>query len=63
MSRSALRVSVILLSVAFAVLLACAAGAVERFDFPPAGPYQVLRCDFHTHTVISDGRLTARERV
>ncbi len=50
---------------AFALLLVCAGGAqaAERFDFPDVGPYQVLRCDFHMHTIISDGRLTGRERV
>lgn len=46
-----------------AACLAWPAAAAERFDFPPVGEYQVLRCDFHMHTVISDGRLTARERV
>jgi len=44
-------------------LCPCGANAAERFDFPDVGPYQVLRCDFHMHTIISDGRLTGRERV
>jgi len=35
----------------------------QRFDFPNVGPYLVLRCDFHMHTVNSDGRLTTRDRV
>ncbi len=51
---------------AFAALLACPAAVLPASGgsaFPPVGEYQVLRCDFHMHTVISDGRLTARERV
>ncbi len=50
---------------AFALLLLCAGGtqAAERFDFPDVGAWQVLRCDFHTHTIISDGKMTGRERV
>lgn len=31
--------------------------------FPRVGSYQVLACDFHMHTVHSDGKLTSRERV
>jgi len=40
-----------------------AADVAPRFDFPQVGGYQVLRGDFHMHTVNSDGHFTTRERV
>lgn len=32
-------------------------------DFPDAGIYKVLKCDFHTHTVFSDGEMWPSLRV
>ena len=52
--------------IALLALAACslqAADEAQRFDFPRVGQYQVLRGDFHMHTIHSDGKLTSRERV
>lgn len=62
LSRSIVRLTLAAL-LALALCPLCAADAAQRFDFPPVGPYQVLRGDFHMHTIHSDGRLTSRERV
>ncbi|MBN1117227.1 MAG: histidinol-phosphatase [Bacteroidales bacterium] len=35
----------------------------KGFDFPDAGIYKVLKCDFHTHTVFSDGEMWPTLRV
>jgi 3',5'-nucleoside bisphosphate phosphatase len=35
----------------------------KGFYFPDAGAYQVLKCDFHTHTVFSDGDMWPSRRL
>jgi hypothetical protein len=60
------RRSVPLFVIALAALAACslqAADEAQRFDFPRVGQYQVLRGDFHMHTIHSDGNMTTRQRV
>lgn len=42
---------------------AFAADAPPRHDFPRVGQYEVLCGDFHMHTVMSDGKITTKERV
>jgi len=50
--------------IALALLLALTiSGAQALGTFPKVGEYEVLRGDFHMHTVNSDGKLTARERI
>lgn len=34
-----------------------------RRDFPRVGDYEVLSCDFHMHTVRSDGRMSTEDRI
>lgn len=59
--------SIVFMSVCAALAVAlpviAIAQAAPRFDFPPVGGYQVLRGDFHMHTINSDGRATTRERI
>ncbi len=50
-------------SLAIAFALPVLVLAAPRFDFPPMGKYQVLRGDFHMHTINSDGRATTHERI
>ena len=58
----------LLIVIAFAVVSLTSARADDAAcpssgKFPRVGTYQVLRGDFHMHTVNSDGKLTTRERV
>ncbi len=52
---------------ALLALLGCGARAAgadpPRHDFPRVGEYEVLSCDFHMHTMNSDGTVTTRDRV
>lgn len=58
------RVSLLLVLVVLGSLASCPVWTADApVAFPKVGPYEVLRGDFHMHTVNSDGRLTARERV
>jgi hypothetical protein len=45
------------------MLIASAAWGAGVGPFPKVGEYEVLRGDFHMHTVNSDGKLTARQRI
>ena len=35
----------------------------KNYPFPDAGEYKVLKCDFHQHTVFSDGQVWPKTRV
>ena len=58
----------LLIVIAFTVISLTSARADDAAcpssgEFPRVGAYQVLRGDFHMHTVNSDGKLTTRERM
>ena len=36
---------------------------LEKIEIPDVGGYKALICDFHTHTIFSDGSITPEERV
>lgn len=56
------------MTLAVLLALACAAGAVgaegrREIEFPDLPGYQTLKCDFHVHTVFSDGLVWPTVRI
>ena len=55
----------LILLIAYLVYMPCLFSQMhkKRYPFPDAGEYKVLKCDFHQHTIFSDGQVWPRTRV